>query len=96
MFTICLQLLQALLVSKIQTKVNSTRRLWVYIEMCCPILKQCRPDAVTVLTSLDTLYVGSTSKFSQMANETAFENKALRQKVDKAVFFTIFSNTFLK
>lgn len=64
--------------------------------MCCPILRQCRPDAVTLLTSLDTLYVGSTSKFSQMANETAFENKALRQKVDKAVFFTIFSNSFLK
>ena len=90
MFTNCIQLLQALLVSKIQTKVSSTRNLWVYIKMCCPIPKQCRPVAVTVFSSLDTLYVASTSMFSQMPNETAVENKALRQKVDKVMFSTIF------
>lgn len=57
--------------------------------MCCPIPKHCIPDTETVFTSLNTLYVASTSKFSQMPNEIAVENKVLRQKVDKGVFSTI-------
>lgn len=76
-FTSCIWLTQAMLVSK--TKVSSTRKLPLYTDVMSS--SEAMQSCCWLFTPLDTLHVASSSMFSQMPDETPAENKVLREKL---------------